>query len=118
MRLILEAICLDSKDVPPVMIKVPDDSGYDTVERKIVESLLRLPGEENEDPKIMEVGWFPHFRFLHQGSFHAQDDGLNSMLMRHLNCLLLCSYRCGTAAPPWINVHATSMAHPNPSCTG
>ncbi|CAM9319374.1 unnamed protein product [Pylaiella littoralis] len=57
--MILAAHCLESPDVPPVMIEVSDGDGYDVVKRRIGEGMMKHCGE-NDSIRIWQM--------LHSGS--------------------------------------------------
>ncbi|CAM9581407.1 unnamed protein product [Scytosiphon promiscuus] len=60
--MIFAAHCLDSIDVPPLMIKIPEGARYYAVAGKIMEALRALRGKDDEEPTIREI--------LHGGSCH------------------------------------------------
>ena len=57
LQVILPAHCLDSIDVPPLMIKIPENAGYAAVARKIAEALLQAqPGKGETEVYVRQVG--------------------------------------------------------------
>lgn len=56
-QMILPAHCLGSIDVPPLMLKIPANAGYDEVARKLTEALLQSqPGEGEAEVYLRQVG--------------------------------------------------------------